>query len=159
LKPLAEVRLGGGEKTDFWPALAVRDRIVPAAETTVLSEFSDKTGPALVHRELGKGQVFYAAALPGVASLWSGLQPPIVPDRGPATHSVPEHWDKGVSGLLAFLLVASKSPPLIQADPELIDARILKAPAGYVVPIANYHDKVGQPVKLRLLLKGVKKAS
>jgi hypothetical protein len=157
LKPLAQVTVPGGKET--WPALAVRDRIVPEEGVVVVSEFSDKSGPALVLREVGKGKILYAAALPGVASLWTGLQPPLVPDRGPGTHSVPQGWDEQVSGLLVFLMATSASPPLVRTEPDLIDARILKAPEGYVVPLANYTDKIGQPVKVRLLLKGVKKAS
>jgi hypothetical protein len=159
LKPLAEVRLTDGGKEGAWPALAVRDRIKTEIGTVTISEFSDKTGPALVMRELRKGKIFYTAALPGVAYLWSGLQPPKVPDRGPDTHSVPQNWDEGVHNLLFFMRHASGSPPLIEATPNLIDARILKAPDGYVVPVANYTDKISVPVKLRLLLKGVKKAS
>ncbi len=33
-----------------------------------------------------------------------------------------------------------------------MDARLLKAPGGYILPIANYQDKVGQKVTLRILI-------
>jgi len=158
LKPLAQVRVAGAKDADPWPALAVRDHVAAGPDVTVVSEFDDK-GPALTMRPLGKGKVFYAASLPGVAYLWSGLQPPTVPDRGPNTHAVPQNWDKGVAGLLAFLMADSGSFPLVTAEPELVDARILKAPGGYVVPVANYNEPAGQAVKLRLRVPGVKKAA
>ncbi len=34
-----------------------------------------------------------------------------------------------------------------------MDARLLKASGGYVLPIANYQDKVGQKVTLRIRTK------
>lgn len=159
LKPLARVKALGDDRSPGWPVIGVRERIVPTNEVKTIAMFDDRSGPAVVVRDLGKGKVFYLAALPGVASLWSGLQPPLVPDRGANTHSVPQKWDEEVAGLLYAVQVASGSVPSIVAEPDLIDARILKAPEGYVVPIANYTDKVGQPLTLRLLLKGVTRAT
>ncbi len=159
LKPLTQVKVAKDDSAESWPALAVRDHLVVEPGVKVVSVFGDDGSPALTMRPLGKGQVFYAASLPGVASLWSALQPPAVPDRGPGTHTIPEAWDRGVSGLLSFLMTVSGSFPLVTTEPDLIDARILKAPGGYVVPIANYHDSVGQAVTLRLRLPAVKKVT
>ena len=36
--------------------------------------------------------------------------------------------------------------PDIRADPPLIDTRLLKAPGGYILPVANYNAKVGEKV-------------
>ena len=38
--------------------------------------------------------------------------------------------------------------PSIRAEPALIDARLLRAPKGYVLPVANYQEKVGGKVTL-----------
>jgi len=78
-----------------------------------------------------------------------------VPDRGPGTHSIPTEFNTAARALLELVLKAARAEPMIEAGPALIDARLLKAPGGYLVPIANYHDKVGQKVTLRI--GGVKK--
>jgi hypothetical protein len=134
------------------PQLATRERITPAKDVTVLARFQDDKSAALVEHRLGEGHVFYVAALPGVAYLWSALQPSSVPDRGPNTHSIPTAFNPGARQLLELVLWAAQVRPLVEATPALVDARLLKAPGGYVLPLANYHDKVGQPVTLRLRL-------
>src|SRR5205085_2076612 len=90
----------------------------------------------------------------GVASLWSALQPPAVPDRGPGTHTVPTAFDKGARDLLAQVLKAAAVEPIIRAEPSLIDARLLRAPEGYLLPLANFHDKVGQKITLSIRVDG-----
>ena len=90
--------------------------------------------------------------LPGVAYLWSALQPPVVPDRGPATHSIPTAFNPAARRLLQVVLEAASVDPPLRAEPALVDARLLEAPGGYVLPIANYHDQVGQKVTFSLRL-------
>src|SRR6202043_3671333 len=80
------------------PALATHERAEPDAGTTVLARFEDKS-PAMFERKHGKGRIIHVSAHPGLAYLWSALQPPVVPDRGPATHSVPTKWDAGARAL------------------------------------------------------------
>jgi hypothetical protein len=104
-------------------------------------------------RKIGKGRIIHVAAHPGLAYLWSALQPPAVPDRGPRTHLVPTKWDAGAKTLLAGVLESAGVEPANIAKPELIDARLLEAPAGYVLPVANYHDKVGQRVTLSVRVR------
>jgi hypothetical protein len=148
LAPLATV-VGKGWKM---PALATKERAEPAAETTVLARFDDKS-PAVFERKLGKGRIIYVAAHPGLAYLWSALQPPAVPDRGPGTHTIPTKWDAGARALLAGVLKMAHVEPAIVARPELIDARLLEAQDGYILPVANYHDKVGQKVTIAVRTK------
>lgn len=148
LKPLATV----AGKDWQMPQLAIRERIFPTIDAEVLARFQDDRSPAVIVRPVGKGRVCYVAALPGVAYLWSALQPPAVPDRGPGAHSIPTAFDAGARALLQLTLKAAGIEPFIEAQPPLIDARLLKAPKGYVLPLANYHDKVGQPVSLRIKL-------
>jgi len=144
LKPQATVAGPGWEM----PALATEEHIVPAKDVEVLAKFKDDDGAAVTERRLGKGRIFYAAALPGVAYLWSALQPPAVPDRGPTAHSVPTAFDAGARALLQMVLKEASVEPSIVAEPALIDARLLKAPKGYILPVANYQDKVGGKVTL-----------
>jgi hypothetical protein len=146
IEPLGFVAGPGWEM----PQLATLERIVPARDVRVRARFKDDGSPAVVERRLGRGRLFYVAALPGVASLWSALQPPRVPDRGPGTHSVPTHFDPGARALLALVLRTASVEPVVATDPPLIDTRLLQAPDGYILPLANYHDKVGQKVKLTI---------
>jgi hypothetical protein len=146
LKPLSTIVGTGWEM----PQLALRERITPELRVKVLARFKEDDSPAMYVRGAGKGRVYYVAALPGVASLWSALQPPIVPDRGPSTHSIPTAFDEGARKLLQRPLQAAGIEPLIVARPALIDARLLRTPRGYILPLANYHDKVGQKVTLAL---------
>jgi hypothetical protein len=145
------------------PQLAVRERIKPVKEkgVEVGPTFADDKSPAAFSRRLGKGRVVYVAALPGLAYLWSGLQPPVVPDRGPATHTVPTRWDKNVAVLLQrAVLQPAGVRPLIVTKPGLIDARLLKAPKGHVLPLANYNAEVGQRVTVTVQVGApVKKAT
>jgi hypothetical protein len=158
LKPFDQILSPAGEM----PQLGTFERITPAKDATVLTRFKNSKSPALVDHRLGKGHVFYVAALPGVAYLWSALQPPAVPDRGPQTHSIPTAFNSGASALIKLVLRAADVQPTIEASPALVDARLLKAPGGYIVPIANYQDGVGQKVTLRIFMgdkiKGVTSA-
>ena len=142
LKPVSAVR---GARWEM-PGLATLEKIGTSKDNFVLANFKDDESPAVVARPLGKGKVYYVAALPGLAYLWSALQPPAVPDRGPGTHSVPTAFDPGVKALLQVVLTEAAIEPEILAYPALIDARLLKAPGGYVLPIANYNATVGQKV-------------
>jgi hypothetical protein len=144
LKPLGTLAGEGWEM----PQLATRERVTPVKGVEVRARFKDDKTPALLERKLGKGRIFYVAGLPGVAYLYSALLPPRVPARGPCTHSVPTAFDKGAAALVRLVLKAGKVQPAIVAEPALIDARLLKAPKGFVLPLANYHDKVGQKVTL-----------
>jgi hypothetical protein len=145
LKPL------DGVKGDGWrmPALALRERVTPAAGAAVLAKFDDGSA-AVVSSKAGKGQVIYVAALPGAAYLWSALQPPLVPDRGPHTHSVPTAFDLGAKALLEAALKTAGVEPLVRSDQPLLDRRLLKTSSGYLLPVANYHEQVGQRVTLTL---------
>jgi hypothetical protein len=146
LQPLSTIQGDGWQM----PALATRERLEPVKEARTLATFTDDKSPAVIERPLGKGHVICIAALPGVASLWSALQPPVVPDRGPATHSVPTNFDKGANALLQSVLKTAAVEPIVVADPPLIDTRLLKSEKGYVLPLANYNEKVGQKVTLSI---------
>jgi hypothetical protein len=148
LKPFARITCPGGAI----PQLATFERITPAKDATILARFTDDKRPAIVEHRLGEGHVFYIAALPGVAYLWSALQPPAVPDRGPGTHTIPTAFNPGARALVELVLRAARVQPIIEATPAPVDARLLKASGGYIVPVANYHEKVGQKVTLRIRL-------
>lgn len=146
LQPFDRIVCPGGPL----PQLGTRERIAPVKGVTVLARFKDGKGPAILDRRLGKGHMIYVAALPGVAYLWSALQPPTVPDRGPGTHSIPTAFNRGARSLLELVLHTAHVRPIIEATPPLIDARLLKSLGGYILPIANYQNKAGEKVTLRI---------
>jgi hypothetical protein len=147
LKPLATVKYQDGE----FPCLATQETFEAEQDAKPLASFKGGKAPAVVSRKVGKGHVVYAAAHLGLAYLYTALQPPAVPDRGPQTHSVPTKFDPTVSRLLSGLRdeAGIKDSGGVVAD-GLYDARLLEAPGGFVVPIANYNEKVGQKVTLSL---------
>jgi hypothetical protein len=65
---------------------------------------------------------------------------------------VPTAFDPGARALLQTVLKEAGVEPMIAAEPALIDARLLKAPKGYILPIANYQEKVGGKVTLRVAI-------
>lgn len=134
---------------DGWrmPVLAARESLNPGDEATTLARFANGE-PAATERRLGKGRVLHVAAHPGIAYLYRAVQPPAVPDRGPGTHRIPENWDAGARALLALALDRAGVTPPIRATPSLIDARLLEAPGAYLLPVANYHARVGQKTTL-----------
>lgn len=150
LQPLATVKIGALAM----PQLATWERITPAADARAMATFTDDGSPAVIARALGEGQVFYCAALPGMAYMWGGLQPPGVPDRGPGTHTPPTNFNKGALAVLELPLQAAKVEPRVTNSLGLIDTRLLKAPGGYAMPIANYNLTVGQKVTFGIRLDG-----
>jgi hypothetical protein len=151
LKPLDCLTTGPGKLE--MPVLATRERIEPGKDVEVGTRFESDNSPAIVTRALGKGQITYCATHPGLAFLWSGLQPPAVPDRGPNTHTPPTGWNPLAFVFLyrdAIVLQGISRP--IEATPlghgYWFDTRLLEAPRGYVLPIANYSAEVGGKVRL-----------
>jgi len=149
LQPFDQIVCPGGPL----PQLATRERIALAKDATVLARFQDSKEPAILDHRLDKGHIIYVAALPGVAYLWSALQPPAVPDRGPNAHSIPIAFNTGARSLLELVLHAAHVQPILSAKPDLVDARLLKAPGGYILPIANYQKLVGDKVTLRIRIE------
>lgn len=151
IKPTATVK---GDGLAF-PALSSRERVKPASGTTVEAVFSDDGSPAIVSRTLGKGTVRFIAAYPGIAFLWTALQPPRVPDRGAGTHALPIDFDTGVDALVRKTLAAAGIEPAVVADPPLIDTRLVKgSDRVYFLPLANYNAKVGGDVTFTVRLPG-----
>lgn len=131
------------------PVLAIRERITPAEDAETIGRFTDGS-PAVLRRKLGEGKMFYVAGLPGVAYLWSGLQPPAVPDRGSNTHRVPHDFDPAIAALIEWPLQQAGLEPAVDTGHALIDTRLLAAGSDYVLPLANYELHVGQPVTISL---------
>ncbi|MBI4027796.1 MAG: beta-galactosidase trimerization domain-containing protein [Verrucomicrobia bacterium] len=146
LKPLSFLKGNGWEM----PQIATHERIQAEAHCETLASFKEDGRAAVISRQLGKGRVYFVAALPGLAYLWSALQPPHVPDRGPWTHTVPTRFDAGAKALIELPLKERRFEPLASAGGRLVDLRLIRAPKGYFVPLANYEPEVGQAVTVSL---------
>lgn len=141
------------------PCLATQETF-EVGEAEALATFEGGKQPAMASRKVGKGVVLYAAAHLGLAYLYSALQPPEVPDRGPRAHSVPTEFDGGVRQFLGAVLGGASVERPISVFAQRLDVRLLEAPGGYVVPIANYEEKVGQRATLAVRIgKKVTKAT
>lgn len=147
LKPQTAVLTPGG----MLPALATWERITPAPDAKILATFLDDRSPAVIAREMKKGRVYYVAALPGVAYLWTGLQPPLVPDRGPGVHRAVTTYDRAAASLLTLPVAAAGVRPRVQTIPDYIDTRLIRAKGAYILPLANYNQKVDGPVSVTIL--------
>jgi len=142
------------------PQLAFVEDVTPAEGAEILAKFKDGEKPAVFVRTLGKGRVFYVAALPGVAYMWTALQPPSVPDRSPGVHVVPVDFDKGADAIISMPLGAAKFEPVVKSDVKLVDTRLIQSSKAYILPIANYNREVGQDVTLSIRAeKKIKKAT
>lgn len=144
LKPITSV-VGKGWT---FPALATKERIVPAKGTQVIATFADDKSPAMIVRALGKGKVFYLAALPGMAYTWTGLTTPKIwlSDRGPGTHRTVTTYDKNAARVIDLPLAAAGVKPRI-SDIGYIDTRLVSGPKGvFFLPLANYNDQIDHPL-------------
>jgi hypothetical protein len=143
MKPSAMVKGDGFE----FPALGNVERITPVAGAKTVAKFDDGT-PAIIERAVGKGKVIFIASEPGAAYFWSALQPNIVPDRADNTHRAPQNWDKGVGTLVGRIFKDAGANPMVTASLPNIDARLIKGPKVYILPVSNYSDKIGQACTL-----------
>ncbi|MCX5658531.1 MAG: beta-galactosidase trimerization domain-containing protein [Planctomycetota bacterium] len=150
IKPWATISVAGGEM----PALSVRERIKPTSDAKVEGTFADDKSPAVISRTIGKGKVFYVAAYPGMAYLWSALQPPSVPDRANGTHTVPVNFDAGAAAFIKSMLAEAKVEPAVVTTPALIDTRLVQNGKVSFLPMANYNTAVGQDVGVSLRFSG-----
>ena len=156
LKPLGAVgfcrSVGQSEvKVDF-PALAIRARIQPSAGITVFGRFKDDNTPAVILRALGNGKVYYTATLPGLAYLYTGLRTPRVwvADRGPGAHRAVTTYDRVAAHLLTMPLRSAGVAPQVSTNPKYIDTRLIRSGNVFFLPLANYNQKVGQQVLLKV---------
>lgn len=137
------------------PVFGVVDHVEAAADTKTVSTFKSG-GPAVVERSLGKGKITFIAALPGVTYLWSAHQPPQPPPRGVWSHAPWTNFNSDAGQLILGPARAAFSQ--VEAEGGLIDARLLKAPKGYAIPLANYSADPQKPVTLTIRgVKGISK--
>lgn len=146
LKPLGRVMTDTGA----FPALAINERIKPSPDARTLAVFADDSSPAMIVRELGKGKIYYTAALPGLAYLYTGLTTPKiwVPDRGPGVHRSVTTYDKAAAEMMVSVLDSAGIKPMVVTSPDYIDTRLIRCKNTFILPLANYNEKIGQPVAI-----------
>ena len=150
LEPLDRASVAAGRPT--MPVLAVRETIRLADGAKALGT-DGGGGPVVVSTKLGRGSVYYVAALPGMAYLWAALQPPAVPDRGPGVHRVLEGFDPAAASLLR-MPIPGEVERAVTIAPGLYDTRLVESPKGCFLPIANYNREIGKPATVAVRLPG-----
>ncbi len=132
------------------PVFGVIDRVNAAESAEVVSRFANG-GPAVIQRKLGKGRITYIAALPGVTYLYSAHLPPQPPPRGIWSHQLLVNFNADAGRLITDPVrdVATS----VEVDGGRLDARLLKSPNGYAIPLANYSPDTD--AELTLTLRGL----
>jgi len=151
LDPLGHANLATGKM----PILAVRARV--SARATAAGDYfgqQDDGRSAGYTHHVGKGDVYYIAALPGVACLWTAYQPPAVPDRGPGVHRVLTKLDPTAAWLLRRPLRDPSLNPCVVIEPGAFDARLIESPKGCFLVLANYREQVGGGAGVTVWLPG-----
>jgi hypothetical protein len=151
LNALDQVQWGGGRAE----VLSVRQALEPCAGAAIVATFSNGA-PALVMASAGKGRVYYAGFLPGLAYIKTAL----------AARYALEEKSKADSGALAAdakdMLARSSNPwaypaeirdllltpvreagvtPPIRCSAPLVDAVYMTHDKGILVPLANYANR------------------
>jgi len=100
----------------------------------------------MIVRTVGKGKVYFLAALPGMAYLWTGLTNPIwVPDRAMGVHRDVTNYDKFAAQVLVSpLAVAGVQSQIV--TPGYIDTRLIQGKGAFILPLANYNKPNDQPI-------------
>jgi len=147
LKPITDV---AGKNWQL-PALAMEERIKPVKGTQTLATFADDKSPALIVRTLGKGKVYYMAALPGMAYLYKGLTTPKiwVPDRANGVHREVTTYDEFAARVIGMPLAAAGVQPQI-TTPGYIDTRLIRGNGAFFLPLANYNKPTDGTVTITI---------
>ena len=126
------------------PVVGARDRFIPVpdAKLNILATFADGS-PAVVSRDVGRGQAIYAGFLVGL----SYFQPAIpmrpadrsIRDDGLA-HFIPTAFDAGSGALVG--LPARDVARTVRASEALVQSGVIESPRGDAVILANWS---GQP--------------
>jgi hypothetical protein len=137
--------------TRSFPVIGIAETIVGGNDGDQIPiKPGNQLAPIGHRRRVGEGRMYYFSALVGVGYLWSATQPAIVPDRSPSSHLIPTTFDDGANELLGWITADLQVATIWANDRFKIDARLIKARNGYVVPIAGYSGKEEVDVKLLL---------
>ena len=149
-------RLAAIDRFGAVPALAFLDTVTPATDAKVVESFASGK-PAVVEHTLGKGRTTFFASLPGVGYLWSAYQKAggkdFVSGRGPSSHRELDGFSPEIGARITGPARAVQSA--VEAPGSWIDARLIKSPAGYAIPFANYSPNPKAPVTLILRVPGI----
>lgn len=156
LTPKEQVSMKGGITLDV---LAVKQALLPVPGATVLGSFADGT-PAVVQNKYGKGRVQAFGFLPGLAYMWpartakaklaaasaaeaANALPPdptkiLAAADVPRRSGCPWQYPAAIRELLTAPALRAKAEVPVRCGVPLVDAVCMDAPAGIVVPLANY---------------------
>jgi len=136
-KPLETVTWNQGDKTYKLPVFAAVSR-VSLAGAELHGTFADGS-PAVTLKKTGAGSALYCGLLPGLTYFQSAI--PLKPvDRGATADAmsnfIPTAFDAGADALVAAQAEGVARP--IACSEPLVDATIVAAPQGVVIPLVNW---------------------
>lgn len=151
LNALDEVRWGGGRAE----VLSVRQALEPRAGAAIVATFTNGS-PALVMGPAGKGRVYCAGFLPGLAYIKTALAARyVLEEKGKAEpgalaadakamlerSSNPWAYPAEIRDLLLTPVREAGVTPPIRCSAPLVDAVYMTHVKGILVPLANYANK------------------
>lgn len=113
------------------PALCYRDALEPRA-ATVLGTYNDGS-PAFLCNTYGKGTVYYAGALVGLAYLTPALPP--------NTQVLPTGFPAALRALITLPAQQARIVPPVVTNHPLVEAQYLTGPNGAIVTLINWTEK------------------
>ncbi len=146
VRPLETVTWAGARL----PVFGAFGRGSAGSDATVEATFSDGS-PAVVARNAGRGQTRYCSFLPGLTYFRPAI-PPRPLDRGARDdsmgHLLPNQFDQAAGRLIGS--VAQDVPRLVQCSQPLVEANLLRGPAGSAIVLTNWSGKPARGLRVAL---------
>ena len=141
---IEKVTMGGTEGGTSFPVFGIVSKIKAGTDARAQGTFADQS-PAVISRNVGKGETVYCAFLPSLSYFRPAI--PMKPlDRGSTddamSHFIPTDFDSNV-GRLIDSVTADMVPPVVCSE-KLVEPSVIQAKRGAVVVLANWS---GQPIK------------
>jgi hypothetical protein len=163
------LRLLAAKDEVSWPnataeVLSVRQSLQPSKDAQILAKFKDES-PALVQGRHGKGQIYAAGFLPGLAYIKpalvkrNSLEEAVKVDAKSVAADVQQLLDRSANPweypawIRDLILTPVREADLkrpIECDVPLVDVVYMTHERGVVIPIANYTNRSLAKVSLRV---------
>ena len=145
--PLDTVAAAADEFGEF-PALCYRDALEPAAGTKVLATYKKDGSPAMIVRPCGKGTVYYAGALVGLAYL--------APAMPPSSDVLPTAFPAKLRNLILLPVADAKVVSPVTTSEPLVEAQYLTGTNGDLVTLTNWRENPVEKLIVRFPGRPVK---
>lgn len=149
VEPLERVEVEDETQRIEFPVFGAITRLTTTAEE-VAGRFSDGS-PALTIRRVGMGQAVYCGFLPGL-SYFKPAIPRRPVDRGATddsmAHFLPTQFDQGAAAVIGR--VAADLPRPVTCSEPLVEATVIQAAKGTVIPLINWSAGPVRQLEVRI---------